>query len=154
MSPQYGELRPTNGRDRFRSLWHPSKFQRVSCLAFVTAVTSLNGPQPNYARCMAASCDVTLYIYTFSGGSCPLWEFCQVQNSLYVQVLHSPILAALLHGTQVVGISQTLRHRTTNGIMELLQRAHMQSIIAVRNNVRIIDVHLTTIANIPNPYQY
>jgi len=34
-------------------------------------------------------------------------EFCQVQNSLCIQVLCSPILAVLLHGTWVVGISQT-----------------------------------------------
>ena len=47
------------------------------------------------------------YTYIF-GGSCPLKEFCQVQNSLYVQVLLSPILAALLHGTREVGVSQTL----------------------------------------------
>ena len=38
-------------------------------------------------------------VYTFLGGSCSLMEFCQVQNSLCVQVLRSPILAALLHGT-------------------------------------------------------
>jgi len=37
------------------------------------------------------------YIYIF-GGSWPLTEFCQVQYSLCVQVLHSPILSALLHG--------------------------------------------------------
>jgi len=48
------------------------------------------------------------YKYTF-GGSCPLTEFCQVQNSLCVQVLRSPTLAALLHGTRVIGVSQTLR---------------------------------------------
>ena len=36
---------------------------------------------------------------TFAGGSCPLAEFCQLQNSLCVQVLRSHILAALLHGT-------------------------------------------------------
>jgi len=48
------------------------------------------------------------YIYIF-GGSCSLTEFCKVQNSLCVQVLRPPILAALLHGTRVVGISQTLR---------------------------------------------
>jgi len=48
------------------------------------------------------------YIYTF-GGSCPLTEFNQVQNSLCVQVLRSPILAALLDGTRVVGVSETLR---------------------------------------------
>jgi len=44
------------------------------------------------------------YIYIL-GGSCPVMQFCQVQNSLCIQVLHFPILAALLHGTQVVGIS-------------------------------------------------
>jgi len=58
------------------------------------------------------------YIYTF-GCSCPLTEFCQVQNSLCVQVLRSPILAALLHGTGAVGVSQTLRRGTRNRITEL-----------------------------------
>jgi len=48
-------------------------------------------------------------MYRFFGGSCPLTEFCQVQNSLCVQVLRSPILAALLHGTPAVGVSQTLQ---------------------------------------------
>jgi len=33
------------------------------------------------------------YIYIF-GSSCPLMEFCQVQNSLCVQVLRSPVLVA------------------------------------------------------------
>jgi len=36
-------------------------------------------------------------------------EFCEVQNSLCVQNYRSPILAALLHDTPVVGVSQTLR---------------------------------------------
>ena len=49
------------------------------------------------------------YFYIF-GGCCPVTEFCQVENSLCVlQVLHSPILAVLLHGTRAVGASQTLR---------------------------------------------
>jgi len=48
------------------------------------------------------------YIYIFTG-SCPVTEFCHVQNSFCVQVLRSPTLAALMHGTRVVGISQTLR---------------------------------------------
>jgi len=47
-------------------------------------------------------------IYTF-GSSCPVTDFCQVQNPLCVQVLRSPILTALLHGTGAVGVSQTLR---------------------------------------------
>jgi len=48
----------------------------------------------------------TIYIF---GGCCPLslTEFCQMQNSLYVPVLCSPILVVLLHGTRAVGISQT-----------------------------------------------
>ena len=48
MSSQYGELRPTNGWDLFRSLWHPSKFQRVSRHGSVTAWHS-SGHQPNFA---------------------------------------------------------------------------------------------------------
>ena len=35
MSPQYGELRPTNGWDPSGSLRHPCKFQRVSRLGSV-----------------------------------------------------------------------------------------------------------------------
>jgi len=48
------------------------------------------------------------YICIFRS-SCPLTEFRQVQNSLYVQLLRSPILAALLHGTRAACVSQTLR---------------------------------------------
>jgi len=44
-----------------------------------------------------------------------------VQNSLYVQVLRSPILTALLHSTQAARVSQTLRRGTRNGITELSQ---------------------------------
>jgi len=40
----------------------PSKFQRVSRLGFVTAPASLNGRQPNFARCLAVACTGTLYI--------------------------------------------------------------------------------------------
>jgi len=63
MSSQYGELRPTSGWDLFVSLGHPSKFQRVSRLSFVTAATSLNGSQPNFAWCLAVSWAGTLYIH-------------------------------------------------------------------------------------------
>jgi len=50
-------------------------------------------------------------------------ELCPVQNSLYIQVLRSAALAALVHGTPAAGISQTLRHGTTNGNTELSQMA-------------------------------
>ena len=118
MSAQYCELRPTSGWDRFESLQHPSKFQRATRLGFVTAPTSLNGGQQNFAGCLAISWTGTLYIHF--GGSCPLTEFCQLQNSLCFQVLRSPTLAALLHGTRAV--SQTLCRGTWNGITELSKR--------------------------------
>jgi len=63
MSSQYGELQPSNGWGRFVSLWHPCKFQQVSHLGIVTAPTSLNGGQPNFARCLAVSWAGTLYIH-------------------------------------------------------------------------------------------
>jgi len=95
------------------------KFQRVSRLAFVTAYRRKN--QPNFARSLAISLAGTRYIHFW--GSCPLTQFCQVHNSLYVHVLRSPILAALLHSTPAAGVSQTLWHGTRNGITELSQRA-------------------------------
>jgi len=66
------------------------------------------------------------YIYIFRG-SCPLREFCHIQNSLYVQVLGSLIFATLLHGIQAVGVSQSLWRGTRNGIIELSQGCHLYS---------------------------
>jgi len=63
-----------------------------------------------------------VYIYIF-GGSCPLTEFCQLQNSLCVQLLRSAILPALLHGTRAAAVGQTLWRVTRNGITEYSQRA-------------------------------
>jgi len=113
---QYGELRTTNGWDWFGSLRHPSKF--TSWLCYCSNIVT--GGQPNFARCMAVSWAGILYIYFWC--SCPVMEFCQVQNSLSVQVLPSPILTALLHGTPGEGVSRTFRHGTKNGITELSQR--------------------------------
>jgi len=62
-------------------------------------------------QCLAILWPGTLH--TRFGGSYPLTEFCQVQNSLCVQVLCFPILAVLLHGTRAVDVSQTLWHGTT-----------------------------------------
>ena len=53
----------TNGWDRLASFAHPSKFQQVSRLGFVTAPTSLNEGQPKFARCLAVSFAGTLYIH-------------------------------------------------------------------------------------------
>jgi len=103
MSPSHhmANFGPVTSADRFRSLEHPSKFQRVSSLGFVTAATSLTGGQPNSARCLAVSCAGTPH---FRGLLIAPWSnFYHVQNSLCVQILRSPILAALLHGTPAAG---------------------------------------------------
>jgi len=63
MSLQYGEHRPTIGWDRLASFGHPRKFQRVLCLGFVTASTSLNGGQPNFAPCLAVPLAGIPYIH-------------------------------------------------------------------------------------------
>jgi len=60
-------------------------------------------------------------IYTFLG-PCPLTEFCNVQNSVCVQVLSSPILEALLHDTRAAAVSQRSWRGARNGITELSQR--------------------------------
>ena len=122
------ELRPISGWDRLVSSRHPSIFQRVSRLGFVTTLTLLNGGQPNFARCLAASCAGRIFI-RFEG-SCPVTEFYQVQNSLCMPVLRSPILPTLLYGTWAVGVSQTLRRGTRNGITELSLRrgCHLYSV--------------------------
>jgi len=53
------------------SLGHSSKFQRISHVGFVTALTSLTGGQPNFARCLAVSWPGTLYIYIHFRGLLP-----------------------------------------------------------------------------------
>ena len=65
-------------------------------------------------------------LYTMFGRLlCRFWGFLppngilpggEVQNSLCVQVLRSPILAALLHGTRAAAVSQTSWRGTRNGI--------------------------------------
>ena len=62
-SPEYGELRPINSWDLLVSLGHPSKFQWVSRLCFVTAVTSLDAGKPNFVQCLAIFCAGTLYVH-------------------------------------------------------------------------------------------
>jgi len=66
MSSHYAELRPTSGWDQLAVLGHPSKFQLVLRLCFVTASISLNGGQPNFARCLAIFwAGLIHYIYIF-----------------------------------------------------------------------------------------
>jgi len=113
ISSQYGEPRRINGWGRLVSLGHPSKFERISRLGFITAPTSLKGDEPNFARCLAVSWPGTLY--TFWGLLLPN-GICQAQNSLCVQILWSCVLlywqrycTALEHWTsaKLSGVQQT-----------------------------------------------
>ena len=77
-------------------------------------------------------------VYRFWGRLPPM-EFCHVQNWLCVQVLHSPILAGLLHGTRAVGVRQTAtlsrgRHPFSAGWPSRWESAH----ILVVNNSCVI----------------
>jgi len=119
MSSQYGELRPTNGWHRltFGCLGTPANCNGFRMLA--SLLHRRRSPEANQTvHDLWPSPGLVHHIYIF-GGCCPLTEFCHVQTSLCVQVLHSPVLAALLHSTQVVGISQTLR---LVGISQTLRR--------------------------------
>jgi len=60
---------PTNGWNQLGSSGHPSNFQLVSHLGFLTALTSLNGSRPTCAQCLAVSWDGTLHRHVY-GGSC------------------------------------------------------------------------------------
>jgi len=85
MSKQYGKLQPTNGWDRFVTLGHPSKFQEVSRLGVIycsdVAYRTSTKVCTMFGRLLG-----WYTMYTFLGALAP-WEFCQVQHSLYVQVL-------------------------------------------------------------------
>jgi len=79
-----------------RLIWGTPKNLMGSHLGFVTAAISLSGSQPKFARCLAISCAGALYIHFW--GLLPHDGILPVQNLLCIQVLRSPILAALLHG--------------------------------------------------------
>ena len=105
-------------RVRLASLGHPSKFQRVSLLGFVTAETSLNGSQPNFARCLAVSWAGTLYIHFWV-----LWRHNGILPGVKFTLHPSFALSYIGSVTARHSSSGYLRRGTRNGIMELSQRA-------------------------------
>jgi len=104
--PKYGELWPIIGAEIGLPVWVPQQISRgfacwLRCCndfaqRFSTKLCMMFWPSPGLVQ----------YVYIF-GGSCPLTDFYQVQNSLCDQVFHSSIFAALLHSIRVVGVSQT-----------------------------------------------
>jgi len=73
VSSQYGELRPTNGWDRFGSLGHRCKFQRVSRFGSVrpTARHSSSGREPNFAALNRGR-------HLYSGGRPSRWALAHI----------------------------------------------------------------------------
>ena len=87
--PHNGELRPTSGCDQIDYLGYPSKFSMgfASWLRYYSDVTQR---KPTKLCTMFGSL-LGCYLYTHFLGSCPVTEFCKVQNSLCVQALLSHI---------------------------------------------------------------
>jgi len=121
ISPQYGELRPTSDWDLLASLGHPSKFQRVLRLGFITAVTSFTGGHPHFAQCLAVSWASTLCMH-FWGLLPPDGISPRAKFTLHPSLAFSYIGRVTARHASI-GVSQTLWHGIRNGIMELLQRA-------------------------------
>jgi len=118
MCSQYGELWPLTAEICWRVWGIPANFNGYRILLSLLA----NVAQRRLTKhCTMFGRLLCWYIiYTF-WGLLPLKEFCQLQNSLCIQVLLSPILIAFLHGTRVAAVSQTLWHSTRNGITEISQ---------------------------------
>jgi len=105
MSSQYGELWPTMAEICLGVWCTPANFNRFRILPLL--LQRCRSPEANQTlHDLWPSPGLVHYVYIF-GGSCLLMEFYPVQKSLCVQVLRSPKLAALLHGTPTAGISQT-----------------------------------------------
>jgi len=92
MSSEYDELRSLMTDTVWRLWCTPASFNGfASWLRYCTDVAQRRSTK--LCMMLGCLCAGTLYIHTFVGSS-PLTEFCQVQYSLCVQVLRSPVLAA------------------------------------------------------------
>jgi len=80
MSWYYGELRPASGWDRFTSLGHPCKFQRVSRLGSVTARHSSIGRQPNFATLNRGR-------HLYSAGQPSRWALAHILVQFLIQLV-------------------------------------------------------------------
>ena len=98
-----------------------SKFQQVSRLGVITAPTSLNEGQQNFAECLAVSW-LVYSIHIFGGLLLPDGILPGAKFTLRPSLAYR-ILAALLHGTPAAGVSQTLRRRT-QGATYIRQGVH------------------------------
>jgi len=108
MSAQYGELRSTSGWDRFTSLGHPCKFQRLSRLGSVTARQSSSECQPNFVAlirgrhlcsagrpsrwALAHISSITIFLFFFLSF---YWVYRKCFGLVIAMLLHSLLLLCL-----------------------------------------------------------
>ena len=88
ISSLYGEFRHTNGWDQLASLGIPANFNGYMLASLLHRYRSTEVNQTLHD--VWPSLGLVHYIHIL-GGSCPLTEFCKVQNSLSVQVLHCSV---------------------------------------------------------------
>jgi len=119
MFPQHGELRPTNGRYRFRSSGSPANFNRFRILPLL--LQRRRSSEANQTLHVWPAPALVYYVYIFRG-SCPnrILPGAKFTVSKYCVRLYWQRYGT--HGTPAVGVSQTLWCGTCNGITELSQR--------------------------------
>ena len=117
MSPQYGELRPNSGWDRFVSLRHPCTFQRVSRLGSVTARHSGSGCQSNFTALNRGR-------HLYSAGRPSRWALAHISSYYYTASQQMSKMCHSRRHSLRVPVSPhfvgywSLRHRTvTDGLI-------------------------------------
>jgi len=123
MSSQYANFRPLTAKICCRVWGTPANFNRFRVLpSLLQRRRSLEANQTLHDVWSSPGLLHYIYIYIHFWGLLPPDRILLGAIFTLVQVLHSFISAALLHGTPAAGINQTLRHGTRNGITELSQR--------------------------------
>ena len=107
MSSQYGELRPISGWDWLTSLRHSSKLERVSRWLRYCSDVAQRRSTKLCTICLAVSWAGTLCLYINFRGFFPPNGILQGAKFTLRPSL-AFCMTALLHGTRVVGVSQTL----------------------------------------------
>ena len=129
MSPQYGELRPTSGWDRFVSLGHPSKFQRVWRLGSVTARHSSSGRQPNFAALNRGR-------HLYSAGRPSRWALA------HILVMYEFIIGLLIISQYLLGFDSSIWIRVILTYLRYWYCAESRHTHAVFADVRVAVIML------------
>jgi len=122
MFSQYGELRPTNGWDRFQSLGHgtPTNFNWFRVLA--SLLQWRRSPEVNHTLHDVWPSPALVHYILIFGGSCP-WRNCARCKVHFASCKSCLLLYFQRYCTVQLRASATLWRGARNGITELSQRA-------------------------------